>query len=122
MKKSESFYVVSIFLALNRIQIYTKGVTAKKFKKNLLLQDGVYRQLEIVGEAASKLNRITRKKIGELPWNDIVALRNRFIHEYFGVDIETVWVILSEDLPPLRAAIESYLDSEPGLQKFLKIK
>lgn len=122
MKKSEGFYVVSIFLAINRIDTYIKGVDKNGFAENLLIQDGVYRQLEIIGEASSKLSQKTRAMIGDLPWKDIVALRNKLIHEYFGVDVETVWMIVSEDLPPLKASLESYLSTEPELQKFLKIK
>lgn len=59
------------------------------------------RLLEIVGEAASQVTEETRRLNAELPWNQMVGLRNRLIHGYNEVDFDILWTILMEDLPPL---------------------
>ncbi len=69
----------------------------------------IVRLLEIVGEAAARLTPETRSAIRELPWAEIVGLRNRVIHGYDEVDFDIVWDVVTLDLPPMIAAIDRYL-------------
>jgi uncharacterized protein with HEPN domain len=57
--------------------------------------------IEIVGEAASKISRELRSQSPEIPWVDIVAMRNRLIHSYFDVNLDIVWQTVTEELPPV---------------------
>jgi uncharacterized protein with HEPN domain len=67
------------------------------------------RELEIIGEAASKVSAETRSKNTSIPWQDISGMRNRLIHAYFDVDLDTVWNTVSKDLPVLKAELEKIL-------------
>ncbi len=75
-----------------------------------LLQDGVIRQLEIIGEAARHISGELRAKYANVPWQDIIGMRNKLIHDYLGVDIELVWITASEDLPALRERIQVMME------------
>lgn len=65
----------------------------------------VVRALEIIGEAARHVPANVRRRWPEVPWRRMVAMRNKLIHEYFGVDPEVIWRTVREDLPALRAAL-----------------
>ncbi|MBL8078615.1 MAG: DUF86 domain-containing protein [Anaerolineales bacterium] len=84
-------------------------MTEQKFKDTRLLQDGVIRQIEIVGEAARHISKDIRKTYPEIPWQDIAGMRDKLIHDYFGVDIEKVWDTARDDLPILKQQIEAIL-------------
>src|SRR5689334_8962268 len=68
------------------------------------------RLLEIVGEAAGRVPAEERARHRDIPWPEIVGLRNRLIHGYDSVDFDILWRILSDDLPPLIAALEKALE------------
>ena len=70
------------------------------------------RLLEIVGEAASRVPREDCARYPEIPWPQIVSLRNRLIHGYGAVDMDILWQIIEHDLPPLVAALEIILGQE----------
>ena len=61
--------------------------------------------LEIIGEAVKKIPANIREKYSEIPWREIGGMRDKLIHEYFGVDIETIWDTIHEDLAPLKSLI-----------------
>lgn len=65
----------------------------------------IVRALEIIGEAARHVPAGVRRRHPEVPWRRIVAMRNKVIHEYFGVDLEVVWRTVREELPALQAAV-----------------
>jgi uncharacterized protein with HEPN domain len=67
------------------------------------------RELEIIGEAASKVSSDIRSQHPSIPWQDITGMRNRLIHAYFDVDLDTVWRTVSQDLPILKSNIERIL-------------
>ena len=66
--------------------------------------------MEIIGEAAKNIPKSIRGRYTEIPWEDIVGMRNKVIHDYFGVDIEVIWKTLHEDLPPLQTAVVKILE------------
>ncbi|HEY4759775.1 MAG TPA: DUF86 domain-containing protein [Thermoguttaceae bacterium] len=110
MKHDETVYLRHIIDAINRVQTYLQGVTETAFKQTSLLQDGVIRQLEIIGEATRHLSKEIRHKYAHIPWEDIAGMRSKLIHDYFGVDPEKVWLTATEDLPGLKSAIQQMLD------------
>jgi uncharacterized protein with HEPN domain len=71
------------------------------------------RNLELIDEAATHVREEVRNAAPDVPWRLIVALRNRLIHGYLGIDDDTQWNIVSDDLPPLRAALERLLAAHP---------
>ncbi len=72
------------------------------------------RLLEIIGEAASRVPQEEQVRYAEIPWPEIIGLRNRLIHGYDAVDFDILWQIVSNDLPPLIAELEKILGSACG--------
>lgn len=86
--------------------------------ENALLEDrrtalAIVKLVEIIGEAASRISDATRKEIPEIPWPQIVGMRNRLIHVYFDINLKTVWKTTQLDLPPLIVTLVEALDA-PG--------
>ncbi len=102
MKIDQTVFLNHILDAIAKIEKYLKGIDEKAFKKNDLLQDGVIRQIEIIGEAVKRLSSDVTSKSPDLPWQDIAGMRDKLIHDYFGVDVDTVWLTAQNDLPELK--------------------
>ena len=107
----DSVYLKHILDAINVIEEYIKGIDFEEFQehKNKLIQDGVIRELEIVGEAVKNISADFRNFHGEIPWKDTAGMRDKLIHVYFGVDLEAVWQTVQKDLPKLKVQIENIL-------------
>ncbi len=96
--------------ALQKIEIYIEGMTASQFKKNDLVIDAVVRNLEIIGEASKNIEAKIKRLHPEVPWDQMNGMRNILIHEYFGIDIPTVWHTAKKHLPILKKQIEVILE------------
>lgn len=109
MKKDDTVYLQHILDAIRRIESYTRGVTKEKYMQDGLLQDGVVRQLEIIGEASNKISEEFKEKHSVIPWGQIIGLRNKIVHAYFDINLEVTWDIAEEDIPELKTQIERIL-------------
>ena len=81
MKKDDSVYLRHILDAFTQIEFYMDGISHEEFMQNKLLQDGVIRQLEVMGEAARNLSDDLRNGCPEVPWRQMISLRNRMLNE-----------------------------------------
>jgi uncharacterized protein with HEPN domain len=72
--------------------------------------DAVVRNLEIIGEAAKQVPEEVRQQTPEVPWSKVAGLRDILAHQYFGVDLEIVWDVIQNKLPPLETAVRRLLD------------
>lgn len=102
-----SFRIKDILHAIDKIEQYTKNMTAAEFKKNELVMDAVIRNFEIIGEASNSVPIAVQRTHPHIPWRQMIALRNVLIHEYFGVDVSTVWQTVHIHLPMLKQQLLS---------------
>jgi uncharacterized protein with HEPN domain len=102
MKKDNVVYLKHIIDAITWIEEYTKIISRENFMKNHLVQDGVIRQIEIIGEATKRLSDELKAKYTDIPWKDMAGMRDKLAHDYLGVDIDAVWDTVVEDIPLLK--------------------
>ncbi len=102
-------YLESIRDCLERIAEYT--ATGKQaFLDSRLIQDGVIRNLEVIGEATKNLSSELRESNPAIPWRQIAGMRDVLIHDYLKVNLGRVWRTVENDLPPLTAAVSTLLN------------
>lgn len=99
MIRDDLVYLAHIMDALEQIRTYTNGMDDEAFRAHRMVQDAVIRQFEIVGEATKNLSSCFRENHPGLPWKDLAGLRDKLIHQYFGVDLSTVWQSVVDDVP-----------------------
>jgi len=105
--KDDLASIEHILLCIDKIQEYTKNLTAQDFINNELIQDAVIRNIEIIGEASKKISKDLELQYREIPWKEMSGMRDKLIHDYFGVDVDVVWKTVNEDIPFLKSLIEN---------------
>jgi uncharacterized protein with HEPN domain len=88
--------------AIAKIERYTAGLDQAGFVADDKSVDAVVRNLEVIGEAARQLPEEFVRRYPRIEWRKIAGLRNRIVHDYFGLDLEIIWQILRSDLPALK--------------------
>jgi uncharacterized protein with HEPN domain len=99
-----------ILEAIERAEQYIRGTSFDAFSKDQKTIDAVVRNLEIVGEAASRLPDEFKERHPAVEWHKVVGLRHRIVHEYFGIDVAIIWQILQKDLPLLKQTLSGIYD------------
>ncbi len=99
-----------ILEAILEIENYFKNVDFKAFKENSMLRFASIKQMEIIGEASNHLSDDIKSKFTSIEWEQIVGMRNIFVHEYFGVDLTIVWEIIKNDIPDLKIKVVEIID------------
>ncbi len=107
--KDDTVYLHHISDAITQIQSYLHEKSLEEFITNKMLQDAVVRQLEIIGEASKNLSESFRLLHPQIPWSQIVGMRNRIAHDYLNVDMDIVWDIVTHDLPSLKQNVTELL-------------
>ena len=90
-QRNPKLYVKDILDSIKSIREYTNGLTFEKFCQKKIAVDAVVRNFEIIGEAAKNVSDGIKSLHREIPWKEMSGMRNKVIHEYFGVDLDIVW-------------------------------
>jgi uncharacterized protein with HEPN domain len=104
------FYLDDMIDSTGKVLAYTEGLDQAGFVASGLTYDATLRNLELIGEAATHIPDEIRAAHPEVPWRVIIATRNRLIHGYLGIDDDTLWSIIQDDVPellPLLKALKS---------------
>ncbi len=106
MRPDDESLLVDMLVAAREAHALCGELTLEEFLLDRLLQLALQKLVENIGEAASRLSPQARAKLPELPWKDMVGMRNRLVHDYMHVNLSKVWHVVEEDLQPLITAIE----------------
>jgi len=103
-------YLEDISNAILDIRSFVQDMSADAFMADKKTVNAVVRSLEVIGEATGKIPKDIRLEYPDIPWDEIIGMRNRLLHEYFGVDLDIVWQTIQDDLAPLETAIRTMLN------------
>lgn len=98
-KRDVKLYIKDIIDSLEKIERYVENLTFDQFSTDIKTIDAVIRNLTVIGEAVKNIPHDIKIKCRDIPWEEIIGMRNKIIHEYFGVDESILWKTLKEDLP-----------------------
>ena len=112
MRRDYKIYLNDIIECIEKIMNYTTGLSSADFCNDAKTIDAVIRNLEIIGEAARRLPEEIRIKFPDVEWHKIISLRNILIHEYPGIDLETIWDIIENKLPPVKIQVKEILKGQ----------
>ncbi len=110
-KRDAELLLEDIREAIAKVERYTKGLDRGAFLADDKTIDAVVRNLEVIGEAARQLPTEFIENAPGIPWHRISGLRNRIVHDYFGLDLEIIWQVVERDVPELKARIETEFPS-----------
>lgn len=111
MKKDDRVYLRHILECVGRVESYLHGVGWNDFQNDMKTIDATVRNVEVIGEAATNLSEEFRDRHRQISWRKIIGTRNRIVHGYAAVDLETIWDITQNDLPKLKTEIEEILEN-----------
>lgn len=111
MERNSKLYIKDILDSITRIEDYTKGMSFKEFSRNKMAIDAVIRNFEVIGEASKNLPAKTKSIYKRIPWKEMAGMRDKVIHEYFGVDLKIIWKTIKDSLPDLKKAIKIIFNS-----------
>ena len=109
-KRTPGLLLEDILTSCERILEYTKNGSFQEFSSDIKTVDAVIRNFEIVGEASNLIPESIKEKYPEIDWHRIRGFRNRIVHDYFGVDLQIVWKIISDQIPNLITDISRVLN------------
>jgi uncharacterized protein with HEPN domain len=111
-ERKDSDFLSDIQEAIRRAMDYTAGMVYDAFLSDNKTQDAVIRNLEIIGEATKNLSAELRAKYPDVPWKSMAGARDRLIHDYFGVNLDIVWEIVTIELPKVISRLDKILEQE----------
>jgi uncharacterized protein with HEPN domain len=107
------FYVEDMVAFCDKVLAYTHGLERESFAADAMRYDATLRNLELIGEAATHVPADVRLTAPDVPWRMVIAVRNRLAHGYLGIDDDTLWSIVRDDLTKLREGLAKLLAARP---------
>ena len=109
--KDDRVYLEHIRDALADIATYTSAGRDAFFDERIR-EDATLRKLEVIGQAVKNLSEESKSRRPQIPWKQIAGMRDKVIHDYFGVNLEIVWAVVEKDLPQLERAVRDLLANQ----------
>jgi len=106
-KREWRFYIDDMIDVAEKVLAYTEGLDQTGFEMSGMTYDATLRNLELISEAANHIPQEARAAYPEIPWRMLIATRNRLIHGYLGIDNDTLWSIIQDDVPELLPMLKS---------------
>ena len=110
--RRDGAYLLDMLLAAQDVLEFSAGLTWSEFERSRLHQSAVLKAIETIGEAAAQVSEETREAHADVPWKEIVGMRNRLVHGYFDINLERVWETVQQDVPDLIRQIEPLVPQE----------
>ena len=108
--KEPLYFLKDIENSLLKIFKYTNDIDFDKFMTNDMLKDAIERNFEIIGEAVKKLPSEFREKYPHIPFKQVAGMRDKLIHDYFGIDYQIIWKTIKDKLPAFYNSIKDIID------------
>ena len=105
-------YLRDILESINKALSFVKGMSEDDFLQDEKTVFAVIRAFEIIGEATKKISDEVRTKYPAVPWREMAGMRDKLVHDYFGINLRVIWKSIEEDLPLLKVTIEQVLEEE----------
>ena len=108
-KRDYGDYIKDIIDSINDIETFIKDIDFEEFAGDKKTVNAVIRSIEVIGEAAKKIPKSLKNKHSIIPWKKMAGMRDKLIHEYFGIDVEILWKVAKDELPPLKPLIQEII-------------
>lgn len=105
-------YLIDILNSINEVEVFIWNMTYEDFIEDKKTSNAVIRSIEVMGEATKQIPKPVREKDSSIPWKKMAGMRDKMIHEYFGVDYDTVWRTAKNILPKLKGKISKLIKQE----------
>ena len=112
MTKDPAIFLNHILESISNIEEFSKDLSKEQLLKDKKTQSAIIRQIEIIGEAVKNLPKSFTSKNPQVEWASIARTRDKLIHHYFGVNLETIWDIIWNELPKLRKDIQEIIEKD----------
>ena len=105
-ERNWQLYIRDMLRFAEKVAAYSADLDQERFVEDELRFDAILRNLELIGEAATRVPVAVRENHAAIPWRQVIATRNRLIHGYLGIDNDTIWSIVNDDVPHLIAELK----------------
>lgn len=109
-KQEYTDYLRDILDSVEKIEEFTRGMDFEQFSEDSKTIFAVTRALEVMGEATKNIPESIRGKYPTLPWKEMAGMRDKLIHEYFGVKLQVIWETITKDVPPVKPMVSRILE------------
>jgi len=107
LNENDLSFLIDIANCINDINDFTKGIQYHEFEKDKMRKLAIERQLEVIGQAANKISKETQNNLKNIPWSNIIGLRNKLAHDYGEILAERIWIISRDSIPELIKELEN---------------
>ena len=114
MREDDEIRLLHMLDAAREAVAFSRGRTRGDLNNDRQLVLALVKDVEIVGEAATQVTKVTRQQLPDIPWEQIVGMRNRLVHAYFDINLDIVWKTIQGDLPELIILLERAIPPECG--------